>query len=128
MDKEFESGEAIEYRLFDKKNVEHWFPGVIHGARRYEDENHIIKKITYLVDTGRDTRVDKYPFDHRDREINKRMNTLLDDDSNDIDTPQKAIAEVETHTDLPKSKQDVEVVRQPEQLELPPENVRSPQK
>lgn len=122
MNTELQSGDKIQYRLFDKKGKEHWLKGVIHGVRRYEDPvtNMIINQ-TYLVDTGRHERLDEYPFDHRNREINKRMNDIAA--RKGVHSTQ-ALKEVLKHSDLPESKMDTEVVRQPEQIELPAEHIR----
>lgn len=118
--KEFDTDDKIQYRLFDKKGKEHWFNGVIHGIRRYE-EGGIIMRITYLVDTGRNTRVDEFPFDHRDRELTRQINEHIDKGVE----PLEAIDKVIKKDDLPKSKLDVERIRQPEQIELPPEHIRA---
>jgi hypothetical protein len=118
---ELETDQKIQYRLFDKQGKEHWFDGVIHGIRSYEEKGFTIR-VTYLIDTGRNTRVDEYPFDHRDREINKRINELVVKKNKQ---PSDALNEVLKHTDLPASKFDVERIRQPEQIELPREHIRT---
>lgn len=121
MDIQYEAGDKIQYRLFDKKGKGTWFDGVIHAVRRYEDpKTNMITGLTYLVDTGRDTRVDEFPFNHRDREINRRTNALIRKGGD----PDKSLMTVLKHTDLPDSKQDVERVRQPEQIELAPEHIK----
>jgi hypothetical protein len=115
-----EVGQNIQYRLFDKQAKEHWFPGVIHGVKSYEEKNFVVN-VTYLVDTGRDARIDEYPFNHRDREVNKRVNELIAKKSKHHVV---ALNEVLKHSDLPDDKLDVERVRQPEQIELPREHIR----
>lgn len=121
METPYSPGDKIEYMLYDKKGAAHWFAGAIHGVKRYEDPaTNMIIRITYLVDTGRNTRLDKIPFDPRAREVNKRANELVAQGKDVL----KAYAEVEKHSDLPDSKADVEIVRQPEQLELPAEHIR----
>lgn len=129
-DNEYEVDQRIQYCLFDKKNKAHWLEGKIHGVRRYEDAaTNTITKITYLVDTGRDERVDEVHFNHRDREVNRRINKLLVTPDNDIEDVQTALdAALNDPAKLPASKHDVERVRQPEQLELPPELIRLPKK
>lgn len=122
METPFEAGHKIQYRLFDKNGKEHWVPGIVHGVRRYEDAaTNMITRITYLVDTGRDERVDEFPFDHRDREIERRANKLVSQGED----PVKAMSIVLNRSDLPESKRDIELVRQPEQIELPAEHIRS---
>lgn len=117
-----EPGTKIEYRLLTPAGGEEWFAGVIHGVRKYEGEHGVIKKITYLVDTGRHERLDEYPFDHRDRELTKRINKRVADG----ETVEKILKDTKLHDGLPASKRDVEVVRQPEQLELSEKNIRLP--
>lgn len=123
MDKLYEVGEKVHYRIYDDKGEEKWYAGVIHGVRTYENKG-IVKALSYLVDTGRNTRVDEYPFDHRDREINKRINKLRKP-GEDID---KVLNKVLKDTDLPAPKLDIERVRQPEQLEVAPDNLRPAEK
>lgn len=116
MQKELEAGDKIQYFQDGK-----WHKGVIHGVRNYEDAaTNMITRITYLVDTGRNERVDEYPFDHRDREINKRVNAMVSKGKPHIE----ALNAVLKHSDLPDNKPDVERVRQPEQIELPAEHIK----
>lgn len=118
---ELQAGDKIQYRLFDKKGKEHWFNGVIHGVRRYEERG-FINRITYLIDTGRDERVDELPYDHRQREASKRVNVLVGKGADVYDAIEKVYAK---GNDLPDRKIDIERVRQPEQIELPPEHIRA---
>lgn len=119
----YEIGDKIEFMLPDKKGKAHWFPGKIHGVRRYEDpKTNAIQKMTYLVDTGRDERVDERPFDRRDVEVTRRVRAERAKGKTDVE----AISAVMKHTDLPESKIDVVRIRQPEQLELPAEHIRRP--
>jgi hypothetical protein len=120
---EYQPGQKVQYQLPDKKGKMHWLPGAIHGVRRYEDPaTNAIIKITYLIDTGRNVRLDEHPFDHRDREINKRINKqhkpILDNPDKDWENKLKVVKDVLASPDLPDSKPDVDVVRQPEQIEL----------
>lgn len=121
MQKELEAGSKIQYRLFDKNGKEHWFKGVVHGVRRYEDPaTKMITKMTYMVDTGRHERLDKNPFDPRGREITKQVNVLTD---KGMDLT-KALDRVVKKDDLPESGVEYDIIRQPEQIELPPEHIR----
>lgn len=117
----YEVGDNIQFKLLDKKGIEHWFPGVIHGIRKYQDPvNNMIQKVTYLIDTGRDTRVDEIVYNPLDREINKRVDAEVRKGKN----YHKTLAKVLQHPDLPASSVEVETVRQPEQIELPAEQIR----
>lgn len=124
MQNDLQAGDKIQYRLFDSKKKEHWFDGVVHGVRRYESPEGFITKTTYMIDTGRNTRLDKYPYDVRNREINKRWN--IEQQAKGGDAFQNLI-KVSKMADLPDSKMEVEEVRQPEQIELPAEYIRLPQ-
>ena len=116
-----EAGTKIQYRLFDKENKEHWFDGVVHGVRRYENpKTGVITKITYLVDTGRDERVDEQVYDQRDRAISEHVTKLTRKGADILD----ALAQVHKRDDLPQSKVITERIRQPEQIELPAEHIR----
>ena len=117
---EFEAGQKIQYQLFDEKGKGHWFNGVIHGVRSYEDKG-FIKRVTYLVDTGRHDSLIENPYDVRDREIMRQADKLLKRGTH----PDHVIAKVLEKGDLPKSKIEIEVTRQPEQIELPPEHIRA---
>lgn len=98
-----------------------WLTGTVHGVKRKEDPaTNFILELTYLIDTGANTRIDKYPFDHRDREVTKRIRSLMKDGKDYLE----AAHEVVKHTDLPESRLDVVVVRQPEQVEVLPKNLR----
>jgi hypothetical protein len=123
MQNDLTAGDKIQYRLHDAKGKEHWFDGVIHGVRRYETSEGLITKTTYMVDTGRNTRVDKIVFDHRDREIHKRVAIEQGRGA----TPDQAFNKVSKMLDLPDNKMGIEEVRQPEQIELPAEFIRLPQ-
>lgn len=114
--KEYQVDQKIKYKLFDKKSKEHWFNGVIHGVKRFENEAGVITKITYLVDTGRHERLDEHPFNHREREMSKRIRKLVR--SGEAQSHPEALQKVLEYTDLPDDKPDVEVFRQPEQIEL----------
>jgi hypothetical protein len=116
----YEVGQKVKYKLFDKHAKEHWFDGVIHGLKRYEDASGIITKVTYLVDTGRDERVDKHPFNPRDREVDKRINKILRDpnDKRGLDKLDEIVEDVLGQKNLPANSLEFDVVRQPEQLEL----------
>lgn len=122
MNREYEAGEKIEYSLSDKNGKAHWFKGVIHAVKRYEDpETNMTVRVSYLVDTGRNTSEEKIVFNHRDREFQKR----LDDRMLKGKSYKKSLEEVSQHTDLPDSKIDTEIVRQPEQIELAPDKIRA---
>lgn len=119
MSKQYQSGDKILFLYKDGK----WYRGVIHGVRTVEDHNGIVKSVSYLVDTGRNTRVDEYPFNHRDREISKRLNENLPKGA-DHDQANKMIKDIMASPDLPEDKMDVEKVRQPEQIELSAEQIK----
>jgi hypothetical protein len=105
-----EAGTKVQY-LYGGE----WKIGVIHGYRQYENEMGLIQMVTYLIDTGEHERIDEYPFDHRSREINRRVNEHVQKHNS---TPEQAVEAVLKHGDLPESKMDIERVRQPKQIEL----------
>lgn len=120
MENNFEAGDKIQYRLFDKKGKAHWLDGAIHGVKRYEDPSGVITNLTYLVDTGRNTRVDEKHRDKRALEVEKRAKKIMKTGK----TQFEALIEIDKHTDLPDSELVVLEVRQPEQIELPAEHIR----
>jgi hypothetical protein len=128
MNNEYALGEEIEFMLPDKDGTEHWFPGTIHGVRDYAETETTYAKRTYLVDTGRDERLDEYTRDKLSDVVNERSAEIVADEDNPIDNFHDAINEVLTHDDLPESELYVEKVRQPEQLELIAESLRRPEK
>lgn len=109
-------GSNVEYT--DDKGKKH--KGVIHAVKRGDTGKGEVV-LGYLVDTGNDVAVDEYHFDYRDREITKRINKLVGEGK----TPREAATEVEKQKDLPKSKKGVDIVRQPEQVEVAPDNIRA---
>jgi hypothetical protein len=116
----YNPGDKIQFMLPDKDGKPVWFDGVVHGVKQYE-KNGLVEKVAYLIDTGRNERVDEYPFDHRDRELNKQIQA---EQKKGADIHQ-AIKKVIDRNDLPPSKLDVEISRQPEQIELTAEFIRS---
>lgn len=112
----FNTGDKVQYRVGDK-----WRDGVVHGVSKGEDAKGRVVSLSYLVDTGKDERVDKYPYNPRDVEFNKRVHKLIDDGAE----VQDALAEVEKHKDLPKSANKVEIVRQPKQVAVLPDDIRA---
>jgi hypothetical protein len=119
----YEAGDAVEYRLPDRKGKMHWFPGKIHGVKRIEDPTtHLIKSITYLVDTGRDERTDEHVVNPRRQEIDKRVAKLIAGGKDFV----TAAMDVYKHDDLPADKDTIETIRQPEQIELTEGQLRKP--
>jgi hypothetical protein len=118
------AGDTIEFMLPDKKGKANWFPGKIHGVKTTEDpKTHAILTVSYLVDTGRDERVDESPIDVRGREIEKRVQEVIKKDSKK--TILDAVKEVSKHADLPPAGTiEIEKVRQPEQIELSESMIR----
>jgi hypothetical protein len=124
--REYQIGQKIKYALKDKNGKEHWLDGVIFAVKSHEAQANIITKITYLVDTGRHTRLDEYPYDQREREISRRAGKIIRDpnDKRTIIDYTKILSSILEHPDLPESKIVTEKVRQPEQIELPGELIR----
>lgn len=122
MDNLFEIGQKIKYKLLDKKGKEHWFDGLIHGIKRSEDPStNLITNITYLVDTGRSTRIDEHTFNPRAREIDKRIKKIsLVKRGHGMEHEEtlEEINKIFDHDDLPDNTIETELIRQPEQLEL----------
>lgn len=118
-------GDNVEYRVAD---TDDWETGVVHGIKKAEatDGSDII--LGYLVDTGNDFDVQERHHDHRGTEITKRVvkmaekNKKIKTDNKEF---AKAVAQVdEENKDLPEPGITVEKIRQPEQVEIAPENIR----
>ncbi len=128
MQQEYTNDQKISFMLPGKMGKQHWFPGVIHGVRRYEDSSGIITKITYLVDTGRDEMVLESVRDKRGQEIDKRLHKAMSKiDRKDPERGEKhmkLLQEISEHPDLPETELYTEKIRQPEQIELTAEFIR----
>lgn len=109
-------GQKVEYTDDSGKTKQ----GVIHGVQRGDTGKGEVV-LSYLVDTGKDTRVDEYRTDPRNTEMNKRINELVEKGTDLTD----AVEKVQAQKDLPKSKVEVEKVRQPEQVQVAPDKVRA---
>lgn len=128
MESTYENDQLIEFALPDKKGKLHWFPGVIHGVRRYEDAaTNAIIKITYLIDTGEDEHVDKFAHDERGTEIGRRLTKEMDKNKLlflDDKARNKKLAEIMQADDLPAEGLTIKEVRQPKQIELEAKFIR----
>lgn len=51
----FEPGDKVKYQTKDGS----WKNGVIHGVRKVDDVDGTPRIFTYLIDTGRDVRIDE---------------------------------------------------------------------
>lgn len=121
-------GAKVSYRDFDKAGKEKWKAGIIHGLTKVDTKSGP-KVLAYVVDTGKDDRVDEYNYDVRGAEINKRVNAALDKkglegDERLLALP-KTVEDVAAQKDLPKSKIVNETVRQPELVYVEPKDIKA---
>ncbi len=121
---ELNIGQKVKYHLDDKK----WRTGSVHAVRKVDTSSGRQAVIAYLVDTGKDERVDEYSVNKRDVEISKRSAKLHRKYlAGSKPNPEKFFEEVEAisqQDDLPESKVEHHKVRQPEQVEVRPENIK----
>ena len=108
--KTLDNGAKVKYRDANGELQK----GVVHGVRKYEDAKGKVTKVTYLVDTGDDERVDEFKQDVRDIEYAKRVDALVAKGMDHKEASQK----VEKEGGLPKSKVVTETVRQPLTVEV----------
>ncbi len=117
----FQSGDKVKY-LHPTSGK--WKSGVVHGVRSAEtDKGEVL--LSYLIDTGNDERVDEFSHDLRSDEVTKRAHAIVADKKNPIDNFIDAVEEVSAHEDLPDSEVVTEKVRQPEQVDVLPANVKA---
>lgn len=120
--KAHEPGTAIKYMSASGKKVS----GVIHAVRTYEDpETGYVLRRTYLVDTGKDVRVDKIKLNKRDVEITKRVSTAIANAKEKPNTAEehrtvyeRELKKIMQAQDLPDNEIYEEIIRQPEQVEI----------
>lgn len=116
-------GDKVKYLSGDK-----WLKGTIHGIRSADDEHGNAVVISYLVDTGKDLYVDERTYDKRQVEITNRLNKATE---NSKLTGHKAALEIHNalekinqHDDLPKSEIVTEKFRQPETVDVRPDEIQ----
>lgn len=127
MSKLHKIGAKVEYRLNSK-----WLKGVVHSIRSYEDpQTRKQTAMSYLVDTGKDDRIDEITYDERTVEIDKRVNAAIEKDSvaelepeERSEATQKIIDRVNAQKSLPKSNVVTEQFRQPELVEVEASDIR----
>jgi hypothetical protein len=114
-------GTEVQYR---KSENGAWKKGVIHGIRKIDADGGTV--VGYLVDTGKDlrvdvqTEVDQPSVDAHYKEVNARVAKLQ---KGGMDW-NEAIATVSQHKDLPQIKEHIIELRQPEQIEVLPNNIK----
>lgn len=94
--------------------------GIIHGIRKAEDSSGNEHIISYLVDTGNDTRVDEYRRDLRGEEIGRRA-TKHHEDGLDRET---ALEKAMSSKGLSAEGITIDRVRQPEQVDVRPADIQ----
>lgn len=100
--------------------------GVVHGVRKADTPTGP-KIISYLVDTGDDNSTEERHIDHRGLEITRRVVKLAEKNKK-IKTDDrefaKAVAQIdENDSDLPEAGVEVVVVRQPELVDVRPDDI-----
>lgn len=117
-------GTKVEYRRGDK-----WLTGVVHGIKKAEAVKGPEIILGYLVDTGKDERVDEYKYNPRDMEIGNRIQVAFGEQGiTAMDNPDEALKIIDTISkakDLPKSEIKMAKVRQPQQVEVLPDDIRA---
>lgn len=115
-----QAGDKIEYQVGNQ-----WKKGTIHGVKKAEAVKGPDIVLSYLVDTGKDARIDKVVHDVRDDAVTDMANKIVADPKDHIDNFVDAVAKAEKSNKLPESKLVTETIRQPEQIEVLPENIRA---
>lgn len=115
--KEYELGQLIDYKTIDGVKT-----GTIFGLRK--DEAGTIK--SYLVDTGNDASTTEINRNLRNEEIDRRLKSETDKNPNILksnDAINAVVESIKEQPDLPEDIITVEVIRQPEQDEVDPQNI-----
>lgn len=111
---ELEIGSQIEYERNGKVHK-----GTIYAIKKIDNESGTPEVVGYLVDTGNDTRVDEHVTERRGEEIMRRVKKEIKSGS----SVAAARAKVLKQDDLPKQELVTKYTRQPEQVEIKPEEI-----
>lgn len=117
---EIDLGANILYRSTDSKGVERWRKGVVHSVKKAEAVTGPDIVLGYLIDTGKDERVDEVTTTAADRELNKRVEKHVSKGATIPEAVEKSLAQ----GDLPEGGEETEVTRYPQQIEVKPEDLR----
>lgn len=98
--------------------------GVIHAVRKVDTKSGT-RVVGYLVDTGKDERVDEIVRDPRGEFIAEKANEMVANPKDPTDNFLDAVDKVVEAGDLPKQKITVEKVRQPQQVEVDIKDIRA---
>jgi hypothetical protein len=108
--------DKVKYHTGDEK----WKNGVIHGARFVDDVDGTPRVLTYLIDTGAHERIDVFQRDLRDEFVNHEVEKLLAKGLQLHEAHQKL-----ADSKLPPSQVVEDIVRQPQQVDVRPEHVKT---
>lgn len=98
--------------------------GVIHAVRKADNPDGSTRVLSYLIDTGKDVRVDIYTHSTRAEEVGKRFETKTKGKKLSNHKQGQILDEILQSDDLPEDKITEEKVRQPEQVDVPAEDVQ----
>lgn len=114
---EYNPGDKIKYHTGD----ENWKNGIVHAVRTVDDVDGIPRVLTYLVDTGRDERVDVQTHNLKDLAFNKKYRSHR---AKGVARDEAQAKATEAVADLPDEIVE-EKIRQPEQIDVRPEAIKS---
>lgn len=109
-----QAGDKVEYKVGGK-----WKSGIIHGVKKAEVKGSE-QVVGYLIDTGKDERVDEVEYNKRDEVISQRIKDLESKGSDRKAASEKVMAQ----KDLPKSVVEIKKIRHPEQVEVLPGDIK----
>lgn len=113
-------GSEVIYK--DSKGKER--SGVIHAVRKVDTKSGS-RVIGYLVDTGKDERVDEIKHDVQGEFIADKANKMVANPKDPTDNFLDAVDKVVEAGNLPKKEIKVETVRQPQQVEVALKDIRA---
>lgn len=117
MTDELESGSKVKYHTGDGK----WKNGTVHAVRKIEDnKTHEVITTSYLVDTGRNTRVDVYTTNLKHLAYGQEFSKHTDRGA----STEVAVAKAKAHVEKMPDEIVEETVRQPQQVEVAQENIK----
>lgn len=122
--REYEVGDKVLYDI-----GEGWKKGVVHGKKQFENNHGIIKSVTYLIDTGGNTRVDVKVSDRNGRKLgiiyNQELAKMKPKDRENIAKRAELSRNIiSKHPELAKPDLYNHEIRQPEQVECLPEQLK----
>lgn len=120
---ELQLGDRVKYHTGNEK----WMNGIVHAVRKVDDINGQPRVLAYLIDTGRDERVDVYKTNLKDvahsREFTKHFHKVSKSETLE-EAGLQAMVKANAATEHLPDEIITDVVRQPQQVDVSAEWVK----